>query len=86
MGEVQRLSSMISLTGEYSVQDHDRLEGYPKHFCLEGKACITDDVVVGGYFLPKDAMIYHNLWEMNLDPQVWRDPHVFKPQRFFLFF
>ncbi|EAU87092.1 OrdA protein [Coprinopsis cinerea okayama7 len=37
---------------------------------------------VGGYFIPKDAMIITNLWGILHDPEIYPDPMTFNPERF----
>ncbi|XP_059656819.1 labd-13Z-ene-9,15,16-triol synthase, chloroplastic-like [Cornus florida] len=38
---------------------------------------------VGGYTIPKNTMVFLNVWALHRDPQVWDDPSEFKPERFF---
>jgi len=42
----------------------------------------THDCELGGYRIPKKTMIVPLFWAMNLDPQLWDDPHTFRPERF----
>lgn len=41
-----------------------------------------DDVVIDGYFIPKGTTIIPNFWALHNDPDQWRDPYMFNPQRF----
>lgn len=43
--------------------------------------CIPDDWV-DGKFLPKGTTIILNVWGMHMDPQVWKDPERFNPDRY----
>jgi len=42
----------------------------------------TEDDLCEGYFIPKDAMIFANVWLFTHDPNVYHDPMTFKPERF----
>ncbi|XP_057843481.1 cytochrome P450 71AU50 [Cryptomeria japonica] len=37
---------------------------------------------VGGYFVPPKTRLYVNVWAMGRDENVWKDAHLFKPDRF----
>ena len=40
------------------------------------------DVVFGGYSIPMEATILADLDSIHSDRSVWKDPEVFRPQRF----
>nr|XP_056707853.1 cytochrome P450 1B1-like [Euleptes europaea] len=42
----------------------------------------TADVLLGGFRIPKDTVVFVNQWSVNHDPLRWKDPHVFDPARF----
>ena len=44
----------------------------------------TDDTVLDGYFVPKDTVVFVNLYSAQHDPDFWHDPEVFNPHRFVL--
>ncbi|KAA8516652.1 hypothetical protein F0562_016842 [Nyssa sinensis] len=35
-----------------------------------------------GYYIPKETQILVNVWAIGRDPATWKDPLVFKPERF----
>ncbi|XP_021727957.1 cytochrome P450 89A2-like [Chenopodium quinoa] len=52
----------------------------PSHFVLPH--ALTEEVELGGYTLPKNAIINFMVAEMGLDPALWESPMQFKPERF----
>ncbi|KAG7603413.1 putative cytochrome P450 [Arabidopsis thaliana] len=39
-------------------------------------------IKIGGYDIPKKTWIYVNIWAVQRNPNVWKDPEVFIPERF----
>ena len=52
----------------------------PGHYLLPH--AVTEDVVLGGYLIPKNGLLNFMVAEMGLDSEVWEDPTSFKPERF----
>lgn len=44
-------------------------------------ASIADDVYQG-MFIPKGTIVYPNVWAMSHDEKVYKDPFVFRPERY----
>ncbi|XP_046550719.1 cytochrome P450 1A1-like [Haliotis rubra] len=42
----------------------------------------TTDTSLGGYSINQNTVVFINLYSMSHDPEVWGDPHVFRPERF----
>ncbi|KAK7367104.1 hypothetical protein VNO80_09113 [Phaseolus coccineus] len=52
----------------------------PGHFILP--RAVTQDTVMDGYDIPKNAIVNFLVAEFGWDPNVWEDPMEFKPERF----
>ncbi|XP_031618139.1 methyl farnesoate epoxidase-like [Contarinia nasturtii] len=42
----------------------------------------TDDTTFREFIIPKDTVVLISLYSLNMDKDYWRDPNVFKPERF----
>ncbi|XP_073002628.1 cytochrome P450 93A2-like [Typha latifolia] len=42
----------------------------------------TEDCTVGGYDIPANTRLFINVWAINRDPNYWKDPLRFYPERF----
>jgi coumaroylquinate(coumaroylshikimate) 3'-monooxygenase len=52
----------------------------PTPLMLPHKA--IQDVRIGGYNVPKGAVVHVNVWAIARDPEIWKDPLAFWPERF----
>ncbi|XP_072033785.1 cytochrome P450 2U1-like [Amphiura filiformis] len=43
---------------------------------------VSEDTTIGPYNVPKGATVVPNIWAIHHDPQVWKDPDEFRPERF----
>ncbi|KAJ5464950.1 uncharacterized protein N7458_000636 [Penicillium daleae] len=41
------------------------------------------DITYEGVVIPKGTVFFLNAWACNMDPDVWTDPEVFRPERWF---
>ncbi|EOA40213.1 hypothetical protein CARUB_v10008937mg [Capsella rubella] len=42
----------------------------------------SKDLKIGGYNIPKKTWIHVNVWAIHRNPNVWKDPETFIPERF----
>ncbi|XP_024982218.1 cytochrome P450 82C2-like [Cynara cardunculus var. scolymus] len=49
---------------------------------LAGPHEAIEDCNIGGYHVSKGTRLIVNVWKLHRDPQVWSDPHEFRPERF----
>lgn len=52
----------------------------PGHFVLPHS--VTEDVILDGYLVPKNAVVNFTVADMGWDPEVWENPMEFRPERF----
>ncbi|KAL8521899.1 hypothetical protein ACS0TY_012160 [Phlomoides rotata] len=46
------------------------------------RAC-RDECKVQGYTIPIKTKVVVNIWSMGRDPEYWKDPEIFQPERFY---
>ena len=42
----------------------------------------SKDIKIRGYDIPKNTWIYVNVWAIHSNPNIWKDPGAFIPERF----
>ncbi|OCT68777.1 cytochrome P450 1B1-like [Xenopus laevis] len=42
----------------------------------------TSDVLIDGFYIPQDTVVFVNQWSVNHDGSKWKNPEVFDPSRF----
>ena len=42
----------------------------------------TTETKIRDFIIPKDTVVFVNLWSVHRDPAIWKDPDVFNPWRF----
>ena len=42
----------------------------------------TTETSIRNFTIPKDTIVFVNLWSVHHDPEAWKDPDVFNPKRF----
>ncbi|XP_055821352.1 flavonoid 3'-monooxygenase CYP75B137-like [Solanum dulcamara] len=44
--------------------------------------CPSETVTVGGYSVPEGCRVFINVWAIQRDPSIWKNPTEFHPERF----
>ncbi|XP_067119558.1 cytochrome P450 2C28-like [Centruroides vittatus] len=44
--------------------------------------CCQEDTTLKGYTIPKGSIVLANIWSAHNDKAYWKDPEVFRPERF----
>ncbi|KAG9151559.1 hypothetical protein Leryth_026368 [Lithospermum erythrorhizon] len=44
--------------------------------------CPTHSTLVGGFTIPKEIKVFLNIWTLQRDPDIWKNPLEFNPGRF----
>ncbi|XP_058752159.1 cytochrome P450 83B1-like [Vicia villosa] len=42
----------------------------------------SEECIIGGYQIPTKTIVFVNAWAIHRDPNVWKDPEEFYPERF----
>lgn len=64
---------------EAVITESQRL--WPPFPIIGPRRCLRD-TNLGGYKIPKDSTILLNMYSIHVDPEIYPDPHTFKPERF----
>ena len=73
-----RLEDIASLRYTSHVVS-ESLRLYPPAWSMGREAC--EDVVVGGYLVPRDHQVWFCPWSIQRDPRWFAEPHRFLPER-----
>ncbi|KAL5996128.1 hypothetical protein ACLOJK_026201 [Asimina triloba] len=88
----EEIEGVVGKEGEIREEDLEKmpylkaviLEGLrrhpPGHFLLPH--AVTEETTLGGYVIPKNAVINFTVVEIGVDQEVWEDAVEFKPERF----
>lgn len=88
-------AELKSVVGEKKVVDESEMAKLPyleavikevMRFHIPGPFLVPrraeSDQVVNGYLIPKGTQILINAWAISRDPNVWKNPDSFEPERF----
>ena len=73
------LLSLAKLTFFFQVRNAKHILLWPLPGVPHSAA---DDTIIQGYTIPKDSLIFSNIWAVHHNPDLWNDPEVFRPERF----
>ncbi|KAM3968453.1 cytochrome P450 Cyp305B1 [Aphomia sociella] len=49
---------------------------------LAGPRRVLEDTIIDGYLIPKESTVLISVGDLHFDPEIWVNPHEFKPERF----
>lgn len=49
---------------------------------MAGPRLLQKDTIIDGYLIPKGTTVLMSIGDVHFDPELWGDPHIFKPERF----
>ncbi|KAL5996110.1 hypothetical protein ACLOJK_026183 [Asimina triloba] len=89
---VEDIERVVGKDGEIKEEDLQKMR-YLKAVILEGlrrhppghlllSHGVSEEVTLGGYVIPKNAVVNVTIAEIGLDKEVWEDPLEFRPERF----
>nr|XP_054762634.1 cytochrome P450 1A1-like [Lytechinus pictus] len=88
----QEIDEVVGQDRMPSLQDRDKLplvqscileilrHSTPVTFAIPHST--TSDTVLDGFFVPKDTVVFTNLYSAHFDPEVWDEPEKFDASRF----
>ena len=72
-------SDRISLT--YVEATISEVQRHANVAPLAVQHCASEDTTLMGYHIPKRTIIMPSLYSANMDPNYWKDPYQFRPER-----
>lgn len=86
------LDSILGCDGRASFEERRKtpytfatvleMERYFSIVPLSTTRMVMEDFELGGYIIPKGAVMHGNLWAIHNDPKYWEQPETFLPERF----
>ncbi|KAF5464512.1 hypothetical protein F2P56_014585 [Juglans regia] len=72
----------MAMLGYLTAVVKEVLRLHPPGPLLSWARLANDDTIIDGYHVPKGTTAMVNMWAITRDPQVWREPLEFMPERF----
>lgn len=80
---IAAIDSPKRLSGKYALQIPESMRHLQFAHISGSKRDETNiSIFPGGKFIPKNTGILYNIHAVNHDPALWKDPDVFRPERF----
>uniref|UniRef100_A0A4W5NBZ8 Cytochrome P450 1A n=1 Tax=Hucho hucho TaxID=62062 RepID=A0A4W5NBZ8_9TELE len=74
--------AVVYLVAYPEIQERLHQELKEKVGMIHTPLALASDTSLNGYFIPKDTCVFINQWQVNHDPELWKEPSSFNPDRF----